>query len=265
MKIGFLITARLKSSRLPFKVIMDLNGETVISRIIDRAKKIKDLSEIVLCTSINPQDKPLVDEAKNNEIYYFNGSEDDVLKRLLTAAEFYDLDYFIGITADNPLFSIHYSNRIIDEIKKNKYDYVKLDGLPLGAATYGIKVKALKTICKFKEIVDTEIWGSLIDRPEIFDIKTIKVDNKLYNPDYRFTLDYIEDYDFLNKIYRNIECDNIINLYDVIDLLDKKPELLEINSECIQKSLDKDLQEKIDNNFKKNKEKLSKIKENIYN
>ena len=64
MKIGFLITARLKSSRLPFKILKDLNGKTVIERIIDRAKKIQNISEIILCTSTNSQDRPLVDIAK---------------------------------------------------------------------------------------------------------------------------------------------------------------------------------------------------------
>ena len=68
LKIGFLITARLKSSRLPLKIIKDLNGKTVIERIIDRAKEIQGIYEIVLCTSPNPQDEPLINIAKKNNI-----------------------------------------------------------------------------------------------------------------------------------------------------------------------------------------------------
>jgi len=120
MKIGFLITARLKSKRLPLKIIRDLNGKTVIERLIDRIKEIKNIGEIILCTSTNSQDRPLVDIAKNNNIYSFNGDEEDVLQRLLDAALFYELDYFLGITADNPLISIYYSNRIINEVKKKQ-------------------------------------------------------------------------------------------------------------------------------------------------
>ena len=60
MKIGFLITARLKSSRLPLKILKDLNGKPVIERIIDRAKEIQGINEIVLCTSANPQDKQII-------------------------------------------------------------------------------------------------------------------------------------------------------------------------------------------------------------
>ncbi|ACL70448.1 cytidylyltransferase domain-containing protein [Halothermothrix orenii] len=264
MKIGFLITARLKSSRLPFKILKDLNGKKVIERIIDRAKEVDDISEIVLCTSTNPQDKPLIDIAKKNDIYYFNGSEEDVLQRLLSASQLYSMDYIVGITADNPLFTIYYSNRIVDEFKRNNYDYIKLKGLPLGCATYGMKVKALETICAVKNIVDTEIWGPLIDRPELFNIKTIEVDQFLRRPDYRLTLDYIEDYVLLNNIYKNVPFKNVIKLYDVIDYLDQNPEIVSINSNCTQLNLDDKTLKIIEKNFLDNIKTINKIKEEIY-
>ena len=64
MKIGFLITARLKSSRLKLKILKPLNGFSVIERIIQRAKKVKECSDIVLCTSKLSQDLPLMRTAK---------------------------------------------------------------------------------------------------------------------------------------------------------------------------------------------------------
>jgi len=264
MKIGFLITARLKSERLPLKIIKDLNGKTVIERLIDRIKEIKDITDIVLCTSTNFQDKPLVDIARKNNIYYFNGDEEDVLKRLLDAAKFYNLDYFLGITADNPLVTICYSNLIVDEIKTNKYDFIKLEGLPLGVATYGMKVKALEVVCKIKSIIDTEIWGYLIDKPEIFDIKTIRIEGKLNRPKLRFTLDYPEDYEFINHIYSNIPFKKVLNLYNVIDYLDKNPEIIKINQNCIQLDLDEKVKKDIDKHYKENLEEIRKIKGEIY-
>ncbi|MBA7599962.1 8-amino-3,8-dideoxy-manno-octulosonate cytidylyltransferase [subsurface metagenome] len=264
MKIGFLITARLKSSRLPFKIIKDLNGKTVIERVIDRAKEIKDISEIVLCTSTNPQDRPLVDIAKENDIYYFNGDEEDVLKRLSDAAKFFALDYFLGITADNPLITISYSNMIVDEVKKNKYDFIKLVGLPFGSATYGMRPQALETVCKVKTIVDTEIWGYLIDRPEIFDVKTIKVEGKLNRPELRFTLDYGEDYELINNIYSNVPFEKVLNLYNVIDYLDKHPDIAKINQNCVQLDLDEKVKEEIDKSYKENLEEIKRVKEKIY-
>lgn len=264
MKIGFLITARLKSERLPLKIIKNLNGKTVIERLIDRIKEIKGITDIALCTSTNSQDKPLVAIAQKNNIYSFNGDEEDVLKRLMDAAKFYNLDYFLGITADNPLMTIHYSNLIVDEIKRNKYDFIKLEGLPLGVATYGMKVKALEVVCKIKNIVNTEIWGYLIDRPEIFDVRVIKVEGKLNKPELRFTLDYDEDYDLINNIYSKVPFKKVLNLNDVIDHLDKNPEIAKINQDCIQLDLDEKVKENIDKYYKGNLGEIKKIKEKIY-
>lgn len=264
MKIGFLITARLKSTRLPLKILKNLNGRTVIERIIDRAKEIKDISEIILCTSINLKDKSLLDIAKNNNIRYFAGDEDDVLKRLLDAAKLFELDYFLGITADNPLISIHHSNLIVDEVKNGRFDFIKLQGLSFGTATYGMRVKALETVCKVKNIIDTEIWGYLIDRPEIFKIKTIKVKGKLNRPKFRFTLDYEQDYELINNIYCNVPFKKVISLHKVIDYLDENPEIAKINRNCIQLQLDKKIKKIIDKNYADNIGKIKAIKDRIY-
>lgn len=263
MKIGFLITARLKSERLPLKIIKDLNGKTVVERIIDRIKAVEDISEIILCTSTNPQDKPLIDIAKDNDIFYFTGDEEDVLKRLYDASNLFSLDYFVSITADNPLMDIYYSNRIVNEIKTNKYDFIDISGLPIGSAPYGMRVKAAETICKIKKIKDTEIWGYFI-QPEIFDIKTINVTGKLNKPNLRFTLDYDEDYDFIRSIYNRIPFEKVINLYDVIDFLDENPELIEINSRCVQRDLDEEIKKEISDEYHKNLKNIKIIKKEIY-
>ena len=124
--------------------------------------------------------------------------------------------------------TIKYSNIIVDEIQTGEFDFIKLEGLPLGAATYGMNVKALETVCRIKKIIDTEIWGYLINRPEIFKIKKIMVQDELNRPELRFTLDYEEDYEFINNIYNNVPFDNVLVLTDVIDYLDKKS-MIDIN------------------------------------
>lgn len=264
MKIGFLITARLKSSRLPLKVIMDLHGKTVIERLIDRIREIKGISDIVLCTSTHPQDKTLVDIAKRNNIYYFCGDEVDVLKRLNDAGHFFGFDYILGITADNPLISIYYSDMIVDEIQKGTYDFLHVEGLPLGSATYGMNINALETICEIKQVVDTEIWGYLIKRPEVFSIKTIYAEGKLCRPDLRLTLDYIEDYEVIRAIYTRIPFEKVLNLTEVVDFLDENPQIADINKKCVQLDLDQDTKRRIDEYYRNNFQQIIKIKEKIY-
>lgn len=264
MKYGFLITARLKSSRLPLKIMKDLNGKKVIERIIERAKEIDEISTIVVCTSPNNQDKPLIEVANKNKVAYFLGDPDDVLKRLNDATLFHKFDYVLGITADNPLFSIKYSNKIVNEIKTEKYDFIKINGLPFGTATWGMKAKALQTVCKVKNIVDTEIWGYLIDRQEIFNALTIEAEKNLHRPNLRLTLDYEEDYKLINHLYTNIPFKTTLSLQKVIEYLDRHPEIAAINKNCIQLDVPPELKEKINKNYKENFDKIKKIKEEIY-
>lgn len=264
MKIGLLITARLKSTRLPFKLLMDLNGRTLIERVIDRSKTLHNIEQIVLCTSTNPQDKPLTDIALRNNIHYFLGNEQDVLKRLLDASKFFSFDYILSITGENPLFSISYANRTLDVIKREKPDFVLYEGLPIGCAIYGLNVKALEVVCEVKKEVDTEIWGPLINRPEIFDVHIEKV-NPFYNrPLLRVTCDYFEDYRLLNSIFKNYSVDQVPSLYDALGLLDSNPELLQINAKNKQASLSEEKIREINEFFKKNNKRIGAIKDEIY-
>lgn len=264
MKIGFLITARLKSSRLPLKLLLDLNGKTIVERVIDRCKEVKDIDEIILCSSTNPQDKPLTDVALNNNIHYYLGSEEDVLKRLSDAATFFNLDYIINITGENPLFSIYHANLVVNQAKKERNDFIYIEGLPIGCAVYGIRPEALKTVCEVKQEVDTEIWGPLINRPELFNVKKIEVDEKLKDPTLRITADYLEDYQFIQAIYRHFDIDEIPDYIEIHQLLADYPELKAINKDKIQAQLDKQFLEKIDQYFKVNKEQILKVKSKYY-
>ena len=264
MKLGFLITARLKSSRLPLKIMKDLNGKKVVERIIERAKEIKEISTVIVCTSPNIQDTALIEIANKNNVEYFLGDPDDVLKRLHDAAIFHKLDYALGITADNPLFSIEYSNKIVKELKTEKYDFIKINGLPFGTATWGMGTKALRTVCKVKNIIDTEIWGYLIDQPEIFNILNIEAEENLRRPDLRLTLDYEEDYQLINHLYKNIPFETTLSLQKVVEYLVKNPDIAAVNKKCIQLDVPVEVKEKINKNYKENFNKIKRIKEEIY-
>lgn len=264
MKIGLLITARLKSSRLPFKLLKDLNGYSIIQHVINRCKKISGIEEIVLCTSINPQDKPLVDIAKQENIHYFLGSEEDVLQRLSDAATFYGLDYFLNITGENPLFSIDYANQIIDKIKKDRPDFIIAEGLPIGCSVYGLSLNAVKTVCAIKKEIDTEIWGPLINRPDIFKVENIKVEKFFQRNNLRLTNDYPEDFEFMNEIFRKFPIKSTPSLLSALKILDENPNLLNINNKREQKSLSPEVIKRINEFYTENHKEILSIKEKIY-
>jgi spore coat polysaccharide biosynthesis protein SpsF len=265
LKLGFLITARLKSTRFPLKILQDLNGKTVIERVIERAKEVQGISEIVLCTSTNPQDRPLVDLSCKNNIYYYCGDEVDVLKRLLDAALFYGIDYFLSITADNPLFSIYHANWVADRLTMGNCDYVELNGLPIGTAVYGVKTKALQVVCQVKNILNTEIWGPLLNQPEIFMVESVNVPKNTPIPDnLRLTLDYPEDYQLINHLYCNVGFKSIINLENVYEYLLNHREIAAINQHCTQLYPDIEQIKKINDFFAKNKESILNLKKSSY-
>ena len=264
MKIGFLITARLKSSRLPLKLLEKIDGKELITQVIHRIKELNEVEEVVLCTSTNPQDKTLVEIAEREGIDWFTGNEEDVLQRLLDAATLHNLDYLIGITGENPLFSIEHTNKVIDLAKKGEYDFISPKGLPIGCATYALKIDALKLVCKVKEEIDTEIWGYLINRPEIFNNYFFEVEEPYYWPDLRITIDYPEDLQFVKEIFEKTTEKERLNLGGVLDFLRKNPELPAIHNHRVQLDLDEEVKEKINAFYKKNLESVLKEKEAIY-
>lgn len=262
MKIGFLITARLKSSRLPLKLLLDLNGKTMVERVIERVKQVGYVQDVVLCTSINAQDRPLVDIAIKNDIYYYLGDEGDVLKRLKDAAQFFELDYVLNITGENPLFSIEYANLIADQLRSEKYDFVHITGLPIGCACYGLNVQALKVICEVKKEVDTEIWGLLVNRPDVFSVKEIKADPSHSIGDVRITSDYQEDYQLISRLFDFFPDDRIPSYSQVVKILKDNPELLTINAMRKQEALNPDVVKRINEFYEKNKEDVINMMQN---
>lgn len=215
MRYGFFITARLKSTRLKRKILKDLNGKCVLERIIDRCKTIHGLDEIIVCTSTNPQDDELIEIAESSGVSYFRGDEIDVLKRLHGAANEFGIDSFLSITADNPLFCIDTSQRLLDWQKERGFDFVFTKGLPMGCATYMVNNQALSWVMKIKKESNTEIWGPFVSRSDFFNIGEVHVLDSPFNDSYRLTLDYDEDYLLLSKIYQHTSPENVLRLKDL--------------------------------------------------
>ena len=157
MKVGFLITARLKSSRLPKKVIKEVLGKPLIVHMIDRIKKASKIHEIIMCTSTNSQDDPLEAIADSEGISCYRGSEDDVLVRLYEAASRFEIDYIVNNTADCPLTDPYLADYIVNEYERTKADHIQLPGVPEGL--HGLSVSALKRVVDLKDETETEIWG----------------------------------------------------------------------------------------------------------
>ena len=232
MKIGFLITARMKSTRLPKKITLKVDGKELIFLMISRLKQCKSISEIVIATSTNPQDDILCEVAEREGIKFFRGSEDDVLDRLYNAAKKYGLDYVINATADCPLVAVDFVDEVIKKYRKTDADLITTSDLPVGLFFYGIKIAALKKVLEIKKGTDTEVWGGYFIKTGLFNVVNLEIPKNLQR-NYRLTLDYPEDFEVLKAVYTGLGKDSFKkSAREIIEFLDKHPEIVKINAHC---------------------------------
>lgn len=231
MKTGYLITARMKSTRLKHKLTLEINNRQIIRWMIDRVKLAKSLNEIIICTSENPQDDILEQIAKEEKIKIFRGHEDDVIQRLYNASLEFELDYALNITADCPLVSVEYIDKIIEEYKNTNADLIRTLDLPHGFFSYGLKVDAMKRVCEIKDDLNTEVWGKYFTDTGLFKVHDMKIASKLVRDNFRLTLDYPEDFEFFKSIYSHFGNETYSkSINEIISYLDKNPDVIAINS-----------------------------------
>jgi len=233
MKVGYLITARLKSTRLPRKILLDVGGKPFLSQMIHRLRKASSVDEIIVCTSTNPQDDPLEELARAEDVSCFRGDEEDVIRRLSEACAAHGLDYALNITADCPLVDPEYADRIVEEYRQTGADLVRSFGLPHGAFSYGLKPAALAKVVEIKDDTHTEVWGRYFTDTDLFHVRDLPIDEGHRWPDLRMTLDYPEDYEFFKALWTGMTVPpQDATLDEILQFLRAHPEIVEINRDC---------------------------------
>ncbi len=232
MQQAITITARMKSTRLPLKVMRYIEGLPMIEHMIDRLTTSKNADMVILCTSVDPQDDILVDVAEKKGIKYFRGSKEDVLDRLYNAARSFNVDFIVSTTADNPLADPVYIDKIIDTYRRTHADYITTMSLPLGAYGYGLKIETLGNVIASKSETDTEIWGHFFEKnPQVKKID-LPVEPLLRHPEIRLTVDEIDDLRLMRLVFQHFYHDNPrFTLPQVVSYLLENPSLLEINKQ----------------------------------
>lgn len=124
MKIGFIVICRYNSTRLPGKILKEIKGKAVIQYIIERLKEITDDDNIVIATSDQSSDDPIVNYCKNNSINYFRGSLNNVAERFLLCAEEFSFDYAVRVNGDNIFIDINSFKEMIEITKTNKHRFI---------------------------------------------------------------------------------------------------------------------------------------------
>ena len=233
MKTTFLNTARLKSTRLPKKIMLEVGGKPLIVHMLDRIKHAKTIDKIIICTSTNPQDDPLEEIAAKEKVNCHRGSEEDVLARLLEASKNHNLSHFANITADCPMIDPESIDQIVLEYHNSEVDLIKFDNsdddVPFDC--FVVQVDALDKICRQKKANNTEVWLKYFTSDPEITVREIVVENIYRHPVLKTSLDYPEDFSFIKRIFRELyKKDKVFSILDIIRLVKISPEILEINA-----------------------------------
>ena len=237
MKKVAIIQARMNSTRLPGKVLRKINGVTILGFQVNRIKKSKLIDQLLIATSTSKSDDVIADFCMDNEITCFRGSEDDVLDRYYNCAKEYDAEIVIRFCSDNPLIDPIVIDKVIQFYIDSGVDYAS-NGTPPEKTTFpdGADLEVFSMTALEKTHKNTT---DLHDREHVT-FHMWKYDNgyslaqyhqKVNQSEYRFTLDYPEDFEVVEFIITELFKRNSFgNLEEIVEILKLNPEIKKKNA-----------------------------------
>ena len=203
MRVIAIVQARMGSTRLPGKVLRQLGGQTVISRVIERVRRFSLIDDLLIATTTDPADDAIVKEAGRCGVQVFRGSEDDVVERYYRAACQARADVVVRITSDCPLIDPEVSDYTIQRFLEERPDYASnaLERTyPRGLDTEVVMFSALERAWKeaSEPYQRAHVMPYLYQNPDKFRLLSVK--GEVDFSGYRWTLDTSEDLEFLQQV-----------------------------------------------------------------
>jgi spore coat polysaccharide biosynthesis protein SpsF len=237
MKCVIIVQARMSSTRLPGKVLMELAGRPMLAQQLSRLKKSRLIDEIIVATTDSADDRALVELANKEAVRWFCGSEQDVLSRYVEAAVQSHADVIVRITADCPLIDPTITDKVISELIEHpeKYDYasnVLRRTYPRGLDAEAMFIDTLQRMDRMARSKSAREHVTVFLRAEHPDIFLCRsVEDIQDNSDLRWTVDTEEDLKLIRMIY------NVLRLHErhvpyseILAFVRNHPELTTLNS-----------------------------------
>jgi len=233
-----IIQARMGSTRFPGKVLKKLYKKTILQIIFERVQKSEKIDKIIFATSNNTLDDKIENFCKYKNYFCFRGSEKNVLKRYYDCAKKFNAKTIIRLTADCPLVDPIIIDKVISMHYKTKSHYSsntippEKSKWPNGSDVEVFSFKSLEQAYKNakklseKEHVTFYIWKNNNNK-----FKKSQLPNNYNWSDYRYTLDYKEDYVVLKKIYKQLINKKIFGYTnEIIKIINNNPGIKKINN-----------------------------------
>jgi spore coat polysaccharide biosynthesis protein SpsF len=243
-KIVATVEVRMTSSRLPGKHMLPVCGKPVLSHLIDRLTRVSSLQEIVIATTTNAADDVLCELAITNGVRFFRGSEEDVLARVLGAAQSVGADLLVEITGDCPLIDPGIVEQTIRmHLANPDSDYTsnaEVRSYPDGMDTQVFATSLLAETAEITNDPDDREHVSLYIRrhPERYRHVHLVAPPELHWPELGLTLDERDDYELIRRIFEHfLPAHENFSCLDVLRFLRASPALLNINQHVLRREV----------------------------
>jgi spore coat polysaccharide biosynthesis protein SpsF len=224
------------SSRLPGKVLEVAAGQPLLGHLLDRLQRVLSLSSIVVATTCDPRDDPIVAFCKERQVTTFRGSEEDVLARYYEAAVEAKAEVVVRITSDCPLLDPLVVEQVVSHFmdERSSFDYVSNCFDPTFPRGMNVEVFSFKALEQaHREASRPEerehVTPYFYRHPELFRLGSFQ---------YRLTVDTPEDLQLIRQIFESLYPSNPnFSLSDIYELLRAHPEWVHINAHIKQKAV----------------------------
>lgn len=223
LRICATIEARMTSARLPGKVLMDAAGKPMLAHMIERLRRVARLDDIIVATTTNDTDDPVVALAEQLGVGCFRGSEEDVLGRVLGAARANDVDLIVETTGDCPLIDPAIVTDVIDFYLAANVDYVSNAlaprTFPVGMDTQIFATDILADVDRRTNAPGDREHVSLYiyNNPDRYRVAAVTAPAHHHAPDLRLTLDTPEDLRVIRSVFEALYPSN--PQFDLSDML----------------------------------------------
>lgn len=237
------IEARMSSSRLPGKILMDVCGEPALGRLVSRLRRARRLDDIVVATTQSAADDAVETWARSFGVHVHRGSEDDVLARVTEAQQSLRSDLTVEVTGDCTLIDPEIIDLGIETFLENDCDVVanvRKSSYPMGIDVQVFRTADLGWVAR--NITDAAVREHVslyfYENPQRYRLIHLMAPTRWRAPEYRFQLDYAEDLQFIRTIYERLtpRFGDGFGLDEIMRLLAEEPALLDINRHCVEKS-----------------------------
>lgn len=237
MKTVAIIQARMGSTRLPNKVLAEIAGQPMLGHVVRRVQQCQTVNQVVVATSVSPADDAIEQLCAEYGIACFRGSEDDVLDRYYQAAKACGAEVVVRLTGDCPLIDPEVIDLVVRAFKQGRYDYVSnilRYTFPDGLDTEVFSFPALQQAwLEAKKPSEREHVTPYLRHSGKFKVHNVISDVDLSPQGHRWTVDEPADLDFIRQVYRSFAPRTDFGMQEVLELLQQRPELREINAAAI--------------------------------